>query len=649
MSERLELENESVEARLGQIADEFTDRINRGDRPDVEDYARRYPEMAVILRQVLPALQVMGPCSPQDDPCEAQATGEVAESGFLGDFRIVREVGKGGMGIVYEAEQISLRRRVALKVLPFAATMDPRHLQRFHNEARAAACLHHTNIVPVHYVGCERGIHFYAMQFIEGQTLGAVIDELRQHVQPPKATEIRPREPLSAVAEALTSGRLAPAAPLQASPPSTPSVPPPGAPATPATESTPQAGLSTERSIKDGAFFRSVAHLGIQAAEALDHAHHQGIVHRDIKPANLLVDVHSNLWITDFGLAQFQTDARLTQTGDLVGTLRYMSPEQAMAQRPLIDHRTDIYSLGATLYELLTLQPAIDGQERLELLRKIEFEEPKPPRRHNNALPPELELIVLKALEKDPTQRYGTAKELADDLRRFLEDRPVSARRPTLWQRANKWARRHKSVVRAFSLGLALAVVVLAVSTLLVWRAYRAEAEQRQLADAHLREAREQRRQARQAVDTMYLEVAQKWLENQPQKSELQKQFLEKVLHYYQAFAEAEGEDEDAQFDKATAYLSVSQLLISSVGTGDQAQAPLRKAIAILEELADKSSDKGVYTLKLAQGLNLLAFSGAENRRQNLERAVSLLDDLVERYPAEPEYRYGLAARLTNL
>jgi hypothetical protein len=168
---------------------------------------------------------------------------------------------------------------------------------------------------------------------------------------------------------------------------------------------------------------------------------------------------------------------------------------------------------------------------------------------------------------------------------------------------------------------------------LLVWRAYRAEAEQRQLADKHLHEAREQRRQARQAVDTMYLEVAQKWLDRQPQMGELQKQFLAKVLGYYQAFAEEEGEDEEARFDKATAYLRVGQLLIFSVGKGEQAQAPLRKANAILEELVDQFPDKGVYTLKLAEGLNFLAFSGAENRRQNLERAVALLDDLVERYP----------------
>ena len=165
-------------------------------------------------------------------------------------------------------------------------------------------------------------------------------------------------------------------------------------------------------------YFRTAAALGIQAAEGLDHAHKLGIVHRDIKPANLLLDVHGNLWITDFGLARLQDDAGLTITGDLLGTLRYMSPEQALAKRGYLDHRTDIYSLGATLYELVTLRPAVDGQDRQEVLRKIAQDEPTPPRRLNPAIPRELETILLKAMNKEPGSRYATAQELADDLDR---------------------------------------------------------------------------------------------------------------------------------------------------------------------------------------------------------------------------------------
>jgi serine/threonine protein kinase len=196
-------------------------------------------------------------------------------------------------------------------------------------------------------------------------------------------------------------------------------------------ETAAQAGLTTEGSVRSPGYFRGVARLGVQAAEALQHAHDMGVIHCDIKPSNLLLDGRGDLWVTDFGLAHVQVEASLTLTGDLVGTVRYMSPEQALAKRVAIDHRTDLYSLGATLYELLTLLPAFTGSDRQELLRQITFEEPRPPRRLHRAIPAELETIVLKALEKNPADRYATAQELADDLRRFLEDKPVRARRPT--------------------------------------------------------------------------------------------------------------------------------------------------------------------------------------------------------------------------
>jgi tetratricopeptide (TPR) repeat protein len=329
---------------------------------------------------------------------------------------------------------VSLGRRVALKVLPFAATMDPRQLQHFHNEARAAASLDHPHIVHVDAVGCERAVHYYAMQFIEGQTLAAMIAELRR-----------------------AGGRPA----LPEEQPTTPHVP--GQPE-PAADTAPRAAASTQRGPRDRAYFRRVAELGVQAAEALDHAHQLGIVHRDVKPANLLVDGRGKVWVTDFGLAHVQSDARLTMTGDLVGTLRYMSPEQALAKQVVIDHRTDVYSLGATLYELLTLEPAFGGGDRQELLRQIAFEEPVPPRRRNRAVPVELETIVLKAMEKNPAERYATAKELADDLQRFLADEPIRARRPGVVQRLHKLVRRHRAVVNVMAAGLVLVILTVAGS-----------------------------------------------------------------------------------------------------------------------------------------------------------------------------------------
>jgi hypothetical protein len=233
-----------------------------------------------------------------------------------------------------------------------------------------------------------------------------------------------------------------------------------------------------------------VASLGVQASEALEHAHQLGVVHRDVKPANLLVDATGRLWVTDFGLARLGTDPGLTMTGDLLGTLRYMSPEQASGQRAVVDHRTDVYSLGVTLYELLTLERAYGGRDRQEVLRQVAFGEPPPPRRLNKAVPAELETIVLKAMAKGQQERYATAQELADDLKRFLEDKPIRARRPTLRQRAARWARRHRTVVRAAGVVFLLAVAALAVSTVLIWRAK----EELNRANADLKQALERER-----------------------------------------------------------------------------------------------------------------------------------------------------------
>jgi serine/threonine protein kinase/Flp pilus assembly protein TadD len=430
-----------VDRLAAEVVAEITDRLHAGEPVDVAKYLTRYPELADRLRPLLAALDLLAQFSSSADSANSPGRTVVGEEmgGTLGDFRLLREVGRGGMGLVYEAEQISLRRRVALKVLPFAATMDERHLQRFHKEAQAAACLHHTNIVPVFAVGCERGIHFYAMQFIDGQPLSEIIRQLRGRMN--KDT---------ALAEEV--GRT-PAA--QSPPESIARTPRPASEVTPLTG---EGGLGRH-------YFRKVAELGVQAAEALEHAHQLGIVHRDIKPGNLMLDGRGNLWVTDFGLAHMQHgEASLTLTGQALGTPRYMSPEQALAKRGLIDHRTDVYSLGATLYELLMLRPAFESEDRQELLRQIAFEEPRPPRRLNKAIPAELETIVLKAMAKYPGERYATAGELADDLRRWLDDRPIQARRSPVWTRLVRWARRHRTLVVSATAALLMGLAVLAGS-----------------------------------------------------------------------------------------------------------------------------------------------------------------------------------------
>ncbi len=332
------------------------------------------------------------------------------------------------MGIVYEAEQLSLGRRVALKVLPFAATMDPRHLHRFKNEARAAASLEHPHIVPVYGVGFERGIHYYAMKLIEGQSLAALIQrQLGANDQPP----------------------LAPS------------------PASHAESTEVAAAARTESAPHDSAAYRQIAGWGAQAAEALEHAHSVGVVHRDIKPANLMIDGQGALWITDFGLARTAADGGLTTTGNMLGTLRYMSPEQAMARHGLVDHRTDIYSLGVTLYELVTRMPAVPGKDREQILNAITLDEPRLPRDLDPAIPRDLETILLKMIEKNPADRYATAEDVADDLERYRGDEPIRARRPSYPQRFRRWVRRRQAAMLAAAITLALALVVGTVLVLL--------------------------------------------------------------------------------------------------------------------------------------------------------------------------------------
>ncbi len=445
---------------LGELVDEIHSRIDAGEEVDIDQLAIEFPEYQERLRRMLPMLKELNSFdwSITDDPSTGNQL-QTAEQKTLGDFRILRQIGRGGMGIVYEAQQLTINRKVALKILPLAALVDPRSLQRFKNEVTAIATLEHPHVVSVYSVGEERGIHYFAMQLIRGQSLAAVIRELRERSEN-KSTVAGTRisQVVSDMADEANVEKV-------------------GKPNDPGQAGDETAGdtLAMGKSetaaprITDQSYFRNAVQLILQAADALQHAHENGIVHRDVKPGNLLLDAHGSLFVTDFGLARIETGANMTATGDVLGTLRYMSPEQVLANRVMIDHRTDIYSLGATLYELITLQPLWDSKDRSEIIRTISFEEPTHPRKINPAIPVDLETIILKAIEKNPDDRYNTAADMWLDLNRFLQRKTILARRPSLRERFGKWVARHRGIASLAVAATVLFSLLATVTAILVW------------------------------------------------------------------------------------------------------------------------------------------------------------------------------------
>jgi serine/threonine protein kinase len=465
---------------FGQIADEFVEAFRQGKHPSVEEFARRYPEHADEIREILPTLVLLEKAKsaevPGDQRRQGQAAAAAAPLRQLGDYQILREVGRGGMGVVYEAEQESLGRHVALKVLPLSAIASPTYLERFRREAKAAGRLHHTNIVPVYGTGEHEGTPYYAMQFIRGEGLDKVLADVRRlRGQPSEAAAVAlPVQ--SSIAQSLLTGQFA----------------------IPFSEASDQpregtaAAPTSARSVSgpEANYYRAVARIGVQAAEALAYAHSQGVLHRDIKPSNLMLDQQGTVWITDFGLAKAEGSEDLTQTGNIVGTLRYMAPERFEGHSL---PQSDVYALGLTLYELLTLRPAFDDPNQARLIEKVFTETPLPPRKIDPRIPRDLETVVLKAIAPDRARRYQTAAEMADDLKRFVEDRPVLARRVSTAERLWRLCRRNPVVT-----GMAAAVVLaMVLGTLLSCLGYLDAKRQETIANQQRQVAEEKEKEAK--------------------------------------------------------------------------------------------------------------------------------------------------------
>ncbi len=506
---------------LDRLVEEFNERFRKGERPSVKEYCDRHPDLADDLRELLPALAQVEQAKDglaQEGKAASPAPPSAPVLQHLGDFRILREVGHGGMGVVYEAEQVSLGRRVALKVLTDRLMRDDRQKRRFEREARAAAKLHHTNIVPVFGTGEAEGVPFYVMQFIQGTGLDVVVEELARISPSGSAATSAPSPPaaereVARIAHSLLTGAFRPAdgvdeaeeegtcLHVEAAEPAPPVLAAAASSDTALLTSSGvslpgTSGVSTGGKTRKLSYWQSVARIGAQVADALEYAHKQGVVHRDIKPSNLLLDLNGTVWVTDFGLAKAEGGENLTHTGDILGTLRYMPPEAFDGKA---DGRGDVYSLGLTLYELIALRPAFDQRDRNRLVKQVTTAEVEPLGSMRRRVPRDLETIVHKASDRDPARRYQTAGELRDDLQRFVDDEPILARRQTLLERYVRWARHHPGIA---VLGAVLtAVLVLATAgSLYVAGEMSALARSEGLAADNERTARKEAEDARQTA-----------------------------------------------------------------------------------------------------------------------------------------------------
>lgn len=653
------------------LASEFSMLVREGQSPNIAEFASRNPDLAEQIRRLFPVLELMernnvngvsnSPESAANQP-EFGAEQIDHRGGWkalqqLGDFRIIREIGRGGMGIVFEAEQESLGRRVALKVLPASAQFDQRRMERFASEAKATAMLHHTNIVPVFGVGRESGLSFFVMQFIDGQPLNVVLRDIARirdlSTKPFKGKKTTYAQ--QEIAQAMFGEENIDSLPtlnltgVEILDTANSTNEPAGGPAKSEgprknnRESIPRLSDSNSGAVlgvdstngktaNTRSYFRNVARIGAKVSEALDYAHNHGILHRDIKPANLLLSKEGDIWVSDFGVAKYLDSPDITRTGEVVGTLRYMAPEQLDGEATV---RSEVFGLGLTLYELLTVQPAYAGLDKKRLLEKVAAANPANPRSIDSRIPKDLETIVVKCIQREPSKRYASALAVADDLNRFLDGEPILARRIGVLEKAWKWCCRRPALA-ALTTALAASILLGVVGVGYQWRktAEALTAAESNLEAASVATARAEQHfnQARSAVVQITDSITDEVIFDSPGLRPVQRKLLFKALDYQIDFVKTHSGNPEVEGELAVAYLNIAKVS-DGLAMETEAIEYVDKATGILQEILESelsANSRSIFLEELAESFRLkglISIRKSPDGAQYFHRALEVLLD----------------------
>jgi eukaryotic-like serine/threonine-protein kinase len=559
---------EHLQAMLADAVDEYVVAIEEGCELHRESFLQKYKPIREQLIAYLEQIDWLHDESRVRSVVHESLTVQSTTGLVYDDFEIESELGRGAMGIVYRAFQKSLQRRVAVKILPFGTILDEQRTQRFWREAKIAGALEHPGIVSVYGFGRHKDVSFYAMTLVEGRSLDRHIhDAATKRNRAVEGNHHREGE-----ATTFLEG--------------------------------------PER-------FGKIASLVADAADAIHAAHSAGVIHRDIKPSNLILDSQGRVKVTDFGLAVDTADLGLTRSGEIVGTIRYMSPEQAAGKRGLVDQRSDIYCLGATLYELLTYRPPFASESLAEVVREKEAGLLTAPRSIDSTIPRALQTITLKAMRADPRDRYQTASEFAEDLRSYILGKRISAVDQSFTELMTDWARRNTGIVLTSIVSLAL-LFFIAVSFNIAQKSQQI-ALQRALID------REKNFQsARRAVDQLGIQFAER-LELIPEASELRRDLLRSSLSYYAEFLSEAREDSGLAKAVAEAKWKTAQAT-AGLETLDVAARLYENADKELAELVERYPDLSAIRAEMLSDWAMRYMGRYQGDASQPDLALSILD-----------------------